>query len=166
VVVLSVFEFGTGTQSFTLYTKVFFSFLSQNGLYINHCFVFVLETTILPLFELKNQQYSDSQMFLTCSNETNGLSFDPQVHILLIHLHLAHKLFQFSPVNVFIVFFVQTCHLFSAGGDSIAYCWDLTTQQCVYTLKGHDRYLHCIKVNSSRHQVLTGSEDSTCRVWG
>jgi WD40 repeat protein len=60
----------------------------------------------------------------------------------------------------------QTGFLFSAAGDGIAYCWDLNTQTCVYTLHGHEDYLHCIKVNSLKQQVITGSEDGTCRVWG
>jgi len=94
------------------------------------------KSTILPLFELNNPQSVGFKMSLSPRTETNGLSLDQ-----------------------------QTGYLFSAGGDGMAYCWDLTTRKCVYTLKGHEDYLHCIKVNSPKQQVITGSEDGTCRVW-
>jgi len=56
--------------------------------------------------------------------------------------------------------------LYSAGGDSFACVWDLSTEKRIGQLNGHEDYLHCILSRKNNvNQVLTGSEDGTVRVW-
>jgi WD40 repeat protein len=77
-------------------------------------FIFVLGT-IFPLFELKTQHHLDSQMFLTCPNETNGLSFDPQVQILLTCL--------FCSTQIVSCCFTWVCCCFLCTDWSSILCW-------------------------------------------
>ena len=55
--------------------------------------------------------------------------------------------------------------LYSAAGDGNAYAWDLGTQQCTGSFKGHSDLLHCLSVRSRQRQLLSGSEDGTLRLW-
>ena len=55
--------------------------------------------------------------------------------------------------------------LFSAAGDGNAYAWDLGTQKCTGSFKGHSDLLHCLSVRSRQRQLLSGSEDGTLRLW-
>ena len=55
--------------------------------------------------------------------------------------------------------------LYSAAGDGNAYAWDLGTQQCTGSFKGHSDLLHCLSLRSRQRQLLSGSEDGTLRLW-
>ncbi|XLR43798.1 hypothetical protein S83_028458, partial [Arachis hypogaea] len=55
--------------------------------------------------------------------------------------------------------------VFSASGDSCAYCWDVETGKVKMVFKGHLDYLHCIVARNSSNQIITGSEDRTARIW-
>ncbi|XP_020587735.1 THO complex subunit 6 isoform X2 [Phalaenopsis equestris] len=55
--------------------------------------------------------------------------------------------------------------IFSAAGDSCAYCWDMETGKKKIVFKGHSDYLHSVTVRKSNNQIITGSEDGTARVW-
>ncbi|XP_075651007.1 THO complex subunit 6 isoform X5 [Castanea sativa] len=55
--------------------------------------------------------------------------------------------------------------IFSASGDSCAYCWDVETGKLKVVFKGHSDYLHCIVARNSANQIITGSEDGTARIW-
>ncbi|VAI17631.1 unnamed protein product [Triticum turgidum subsp. durum] len=45
----------------------------------------------------------------------------------------------------------------------IAGMWE--SGKCKMTFKGHTDYLHSIAVREANHQVVTGSEDGTARIW-
>ncbi|XLS50874.1 hypothetical protein HN51_011551, partial [Arachis hypogaea] len=45
--------------------------------------------------------------------------------------------------------------VFSASGDSCAYCWDVETGKVKMVFKGHLDYLHCIVARNSSNQVLS-----------
>ncbi|KAL4652507.1 hypothetical protein ACB092_01G238300 [Castanea dentata] len=55
--------------------------------------------------------------------------------------------------------------IFSASGDSCAYCWDVETGKLKVVFKGHSDYLHCVVARNSANQIITGSEDGTARIW-
>ncbi|GJP42961.1 hypothetical protein CLOM_g2481 [Closterium sp. NIES-68] len=55
--------------------------------------------------------------------------------------------------------------LYSAAGNGCAYAWDLETQKQVSEFRGHSDYLHCVVARPHHNQIMTGSEDGTCRVW-
>ncbi|XP_028751496.1 THO complex subunit 6-like [Neltuma alba] len=55
--------------------------------------------------------------------------------------------------------------VFSASGDSCAYCWDVATGKVKTVFKGHSDYLHCLVARNSASQIITGSEDGTARIW-
>ncbi|KDO53208.1 hypothetical protein CISIN_1g0236432mg, partial [Citrus sinensis] len=55
--------------------------------------------------------------------------------------------------------------IFSAAGDSCAYCWDVESSRIKMVFKGHSDYLHCIVARNSTNQIVTGSEDGTARIW-
>ncbi|XP_038695745.1 THO complex subunit 6 isoform X4 [Tripterygium wilfordii] len=55
--------------------------------------------------------------------------------------------------------------VFSAAGDSCAYCWDVETGKIKMVFRGHSDYLHCIVARNSTDQIVTGSEDRTARLW-
>ncbi|KAH1057039.1 hypothetical protein J1N35_035104 [Gossypium stocksii] len=55
--------------------------------------------------------------------------------------------------------------IFSAAGDSCAYCWDVEKGEIKMVFKGHTDYLHCILSRASASQIITGSEDGTARIW-
>ncbi|CAN8270926.1 unnamed protein product [Cochlearia groenlandica] len=55
--------------------------------------------------------------------------------------------------------------VFTAAGDSCAYCWDAESGKIKMTFEGHSDYLHCVVSRSSASQILTGSEDGTARIW-
>ncbi|GMY36337.1 eukaryotic initiation factor 4A-2-like [Fagus crenata] len=69
------------------------------------------------------------------------------------------------PENNAIAVNMQGGSIFSASGDSRAYCWDVETGNVKLVFKGHSDYLHCIVARNSANQILTGSEDGTTRIW-
>ncbi|XP_062148721.1 eukaryotic initiation factor 4A-15-like [Alnus glutinosa] len=69
------------------------------------------------------------------------------------------------PENNAIAVNMQGGSIFSASGDSCAYCWDVETGKIKVVFKGHSDYLHCIVARNSVNQIITGSEDGTARIW-
>ncbi|KAL6585764.1 hypothetical protein OROMI_002408 [Orobanche minor] len=89
----------------------------------------------------------------------------------------------------------QSGSIYSAAGDSCAYCWDMVCicsrwptkklnskdnemanllgnfcygqEKCNVKMvfKGHSNYLHCVVSCSLSNQIITGSEDGTARIW-
>ncbi|KAL6491557.1 THO complex subunit 6 [Orobanche gracilis] len=55
--------------------------------------------------------------------------------------------------------------IYSAAGDSCAYCWDMEKCKVKMVFKGHSNYLHCVVSCSLSNQIITGSEDGTARIW-
>jgi len=55
--------------------------------------------------------------------------------------------------------------IYSAAGDGNAYAWDLEAERVVATFSGHENMLHGIGLRTERRQLVTGSEDGTCRLW-
>ncbi|CAI5989727.1 unnamed protein product [Closterium sp. NIES-65] len=55
--------------------------------------------------------------------------------------------------------------IYSAAGNGCAYAWDVESQKRVAEFRGHSDYLHCVVARPQHHQIVTGSEDGTCRVW-
>ncbi|KAK9102521.1 hypothetical protein Sjap_019775 [Stephania japonica] len=70
-----------------------------------------------------------------------------------------------TPENNAIAVDDQRGSVFSAAGDSCAYCWDVEACKVKMTFKGHSDYLHCIVARNSSSQIITGSEDGTVRMW-
>ncbi|KAL0803016.1 hypothetical protein Bca101_058192 [Brassica carinata] len=92
---------------------------------------------VKPLLELTNPQHKGPWGALSPIPEINAISVDP-----------------------------QSGSVYTAAGDSCAYCWDVETGKIKTTFKGHSDYLHCLVSRSSASQILTGSEDGTARIWG
>ncbi|KAM4124126.1 hypothetical protein ACB094_01G208700 [Castanea mollissima] len=69
------------------------------------------------------------------------------------------------PENNAIAVNIQGGSIFSASGDSCAYCWDVETGKLKVVFKGHSDYLHSIVARNSANQIITGSEDGTARIW-
>ncbi|KFK40305.1 hypothetical protein AALP_AA3G357800 [Arabis alpina] len=91
---------------------------------------------VKPLLELTNPQHKGPWGALSPMPEINAISVDP-----------------------------QSGSVFTAAGDSCAYCWDVESGKIKMTFKGHSDYLHCVVSRSSASQILTGSEDGTARIW-
>ena len=43
--------------------------------------------------------------------------------------------------------------------------WDMNTNTCVKTLKGHDHTISCISFFSNNEQLITCSRDQTIKLW-
>ncbi|KAJ4953697.1 hypothetical protein NE237_030529 [Protea cynaroides] len=69
------------------------------------------------------------------------------------------------PENNAIAVNIQEGSIYSAAGDSCAYCWDVERGKVKMVFRGHSDYLHCIVARNSSNQILTGSEDGTARIW-
>lgn len=69
------------------------------------------------------------------------------------------------PENNAIAVDTQGGSIFSAAGDSCAYCWDVETCKIKMCFKGHLDYLYCIVARNSANQIITGSEDGSARLW-
>jgi THO complex subunit 6 len=48
----------------------------------------------------------------------------------------------------------QSGSVFTAAGDSCAYCWDVESGKIKMTFKGHSDYLHTVVSRSSASQVM------------
>ncbi|KAH0917026.1 hypothetical protein HID58_024686 [Brassica napus] len=94
------------------------------------------ENLVKPLLELTNPQHKGPWGALSPMPEINAISVDP-----------------------------QSASVYTAAGDSCAYCWDMESGKIKMTFKGHSDYLHCLVSRSSASQILTGSEDGTARIW-
>ncbi|KAF2297566.1 hypothetical protein GH714_038720 [Hevea brasiliensis] len=53
--------------------------------------------------------------------------------------------------------------IFSAVGDSCAYCWDVETSKIKMVFKGHLDYLHCIVARNSTNQAFSNGQNLS--VW-
>ncbi|KAK0622976.1 WD40-repeat-containing domain protein [Immersiella caudata] len=54
--------------------------------------------------------------------------------------------------------------LVSGGCDRDVRVWDLTTGNCLYTLRGHTSTVRCLKM-SDANTAISGSRDTTLRIW-
>ncbi|CAH1425238.1 unnamed protein product [Lactuca virosa] len=90
-----------------------------------------------PLLDLTNPQHKGPWGALSPIPETNAIAVD-----------------------------TQGGSIYAAVGDSCAYCWDVEESKIKMTFKGHAGYLHSIIARNSCHQIITGSEDGTARIWG
>ncbi|OMO91702.1 hypothetical protein COLO4_18173 [Corchorus olitorius] len=89
-----------------------------------------------PVLDLGNPQHKGPWGALSPIPENNAIAVDPQ----------------------------GGC-IFSAAGDSSAYCWDVEKGEIKMVFKGHSDYLHCIVARAYGNQIITGSEDGTARIW-
>ncbi|KAJ4708684.1 THO complex subunit 6-like [Melia azedarach] len=91
---------------------------------------------VKPVLDLVNPQHKGPWGALSPIPENNAIAIDP-----------------------------QGGSIFSAAGDSSAYCWDVESSKIKMVFKGHSDYLHCVVVRKSASQIVTGSEDGTARIW-
>jgi len=54
--------------------------------------------------------------------------------------------------------------LVSGGCDRDVRVWDLSTGNCLYTLRGHTSTVRCLKM-SDANTAISGSRDTTLRIW-
>jgi len=49
--------------------------------------------------------------------------------------------------------------------DSFGRVWDLRTGSCIMFLEGHLKAIYGVDCSPNGYQVITGSDDNTCKVW-
>jgi len=49
--------------------------------------------------------------------------------------------------------------------DSFGRVWDLRTGSCIMFLEGHLKAIYGVDCSPNGYQVITGSEDNSCKVW-
>ncbi|KAK6126787.1 hypothetical protein DH2020_039476 [Rehmannia glutinosa] len=89
-----------------------------------------------PILDLVNPQHKGPWGALSPIPENNAIAVDP-----------------------------QSGSIYSAAGDSLAYCWDVEKCKVKMVFKGHSNYLHSIVSCNMSNQIITGSEDGTARIW-
>ncbi|KAK6151970.1 hypothetical protein DH2020_014605 [Rehmannia glutinosa] len=89
-----------------------------------------------PILDLVNPQHKGPWGALSPIPENNAIAVDP-----------------------------QSGSIYSAAGDSFAYCWDVEKCKVKMVFKGHSNYLHSIVSCNMSNQIITGSEDGTARIW-
>ncbi|XP_065906408.1 WD repeat-containing protein 3-like [Dysidea avara] len=102
---------------------------------------------------------SDNTVLVTGSADKNiklwGLDFGD-----------CHKSIFAHDDSVMAVQFIPGTHLvFSAGKDHMVKCWDGDKFEQVMTLPGHQAEVWCMTVSHNGDHVVTGSHDSSIRVW-
>lgn len=55
--------------------------------------------------------------------------------------------------------------MFSAGEDKMVKCWDLETNKVIRSYHGHLSGVYCLTIHPSLDLLITGSRDSTAKVW-
>eukprot|EP00656_Telonema_subtile_P015744 TRINITY_DN18284_c0_g1_i2.p1 TRINITY_DN18284_c0_g1~~TRINITY_DN18284_c0_g1_i2.p1 ORF type:complete len:383 (-),score=66.67 TRINITY_DN18284_c0_g1_i2:80-1228(-) len=55
--------------------------------------------------------------------------------------------------------------LVSGSRDKSVKLWDLTTQQCIHTLNGHDNWVRSAVFHPSGKHLLSSSDDKSIKVW-
>ncbi|KAJ8751076.1 hypothetical protein K2173_016257 [Erythroxylum novogranatense] len=137
-----------------------------------------------PTYDVKFYANGENTLLLSCGDDgrirgwrwkdfgTPELSVLPQgnhVNAVLDLMNPQHKgpWAALSPIpeNNAIALDPQRGAIYSAAGDSCAYGWDVETNKIKMVFKGHSDYLHCIVARNSTHQIITGSEDGTARIW-
>jgi mitogen-activated protein kinase organizer 1 len=53
----------------------------------------------------------------------------------------------------------------SVGGDKLAFYWDVTTGNTIRKFQGHTQSINCVAFNPLYNVLLTGSFDTTVRIW-
>jgi pleiotropic regulator 1 len=53
----------------------------------------------------------------------------------------------------------------TGGHDAVARVWDMRTRHQVHCLRGHDNTVGTILTNAVDPQIITGSYDSTIKLW-
>uniref|UniRef100_A0A7S4ET24 Guanine nucleotide-binding protein subunit beta-like protein n=1 Tax=Chrysotila carterae TaxID=13221 RepID=A0A7S4ET24_CHRCT len=89
-----------------------------------------------PLARLQSPQHAHRRGGLGPLAETTSIAFDP-----------------------------SSATLYSGSGNGNAYAWDLSNHKCVTTYSGHTDMIHCLGLRRRHGQLVTGSEDSTMRLW-
>ncbi|XP_055960691.1 uncharacterized protein LOC126668738 [Mercurialis annua] len=131
-----------------------------------------------PAYDIKFYGDNEDNLLLSCGDDgrIRGWKWKECMQLegngeqpILNFLNPQHKgpwgaLSPIPEVNAIAVDTQMGC-VFSAAGDSCAYCWDVETCKIKTIFKGHRDYLHCIVARKSANQIITGSEDGTARIW-
>jgi coatomer subunit beta' len=56
-------------------------------------------------------------------------------------------------------------YLISGGDDFLVKVWDYQNKKCIQTMEGHTNNVTVVGFHPSLPVIVTGSEDSTVRVW-
>ncbi|XP_074587376.1 THO complex subunit 6-like [Curcuma longa] len=137
-----------------------------------------------PIYDLKFYRHGDDCLLFSCGDDgrlrawnwkellSSHIVADRQGNSLKPILDLANPQHEgpwgaLSPIpeNNAITVNEQDGSVYSAAGDARAYSWDIETGKQKMVFKGHVDYLHCITAHKSSHQIITGSEDGTTRIW-
>lgn len=146
-----------------------------------HCF---LQGHDGPAYDVKFFDAGDNTLLLSCGDDGHIRGWrwnectDIEVPIYLQGSHIEPVMDLMNPQykgpwgalspipeNNAIATNAQSGSIFSAAGDSCAYCWDLESGKIKMVFKGHSDYLHCIVARNTVNQIITGSEDGTARIW-
>ncbi|KAG7021946.1 THO complex subunit 6 [Cucurbita argyrosperma subsp. argyrosperma] len=146
-----------------------------------HCF---LQGHDGPTYDVKFFDAGDNTLLLSCGDDGHIRGWrwnectDIEVPIYLQGSHIEPVMDLMNPQykgpwgalspipeNNAIATNAQSGSIFSAAGDSCAYCWDLESGKIKMVFKGHSDYLHCIVARNTVNQIITGSEDGTARIW-
>ncbi|KAG8367207.1 hypothetical protein BUALT_Bualt16G0048600 [Buddleja alternifolia] len=136
-----------------------------------------------PVLDLVNPQHKGPWGALSPIPENNAIAVDSQILLIFVmsgdqtnqilaafgrgepneSSEILGILILVYPVTS--VLEVTSGSIYSATGDSCAYCWDMEKCEVKMVFKGHTNYLHCIVSCNSSNQIITGSEDGTARIW-
>ncbi|CAL1268231.1 unnamed protein product [Larinioides sclopetarius] len=56
-------------------------------------------------------------------------------------------------------------YIVSASDDKTLKLWDVRTERCTRTYKGHKKYVFCTAFNPKSNLILSGSDDETAKLW-
>ena len=66
--------------------------------------------------------------------------------------------------SVLTLILLKNKHLCSGGADLTIKIWDWEEQNCLSTLKGHEKWVKCI-LELNNGIIVSGSDDSTIKIW-